>query len=140
MALLLTNDRVEWVSAMPSGVKKEFEWRVGLDEYLELYVHKTTSFHATLLPEPYACQQARDPLEGQADYAAATESHYSEHQLLGLEPKQALSPDHVLRQRVMYSKRAFFVSSWGVLWVEKVSTPNRRTQPKKVRLASILTF
>ena len=58
MALLLTNDRVEWVSALPSGVKKEFEWRVSLDQFLELYMLKTTSFHATLLPEPYACQQA----------------------------------------------------------------------------------
>ncbi len=58
MALLLTNDRVEWVSAMPSGVKKEFEWRVSLDQFLELYMLKTTCFHATLLPEPYACQQA----------------------------------------------------------------------------------
>jgi len=58
MALLLTNDRVEWVSAMPSGVKKEFGWRISVDQFLELYMNKTTRFHATLLPEPYACQQA----------------------------------------------------------------------------------
>jgi hypothetical protein len=90
--------------------------------------------------KPPACQQAPDPQAGQADCAAAGESHYSGHQHLGLEPKQGLSPDHLLRLRVMYSKKTFFLSSWGVLWVEKVCTPDRRTQPKKVRLSATLTF
>lgn len=39
--------------------------------------------------KPYAFQQTRDSLESQADCAAATESHYQEHPLHGLEPKQA---------------------------------------------------
>jgi len=72
MALLLTNDRVEWVCALPSGVKKEFEWRVGLDEYLELYMNKTTHICYARLPEPYTGHEAA------ANYFVRVVPHASE--------------------------------------------------------------
>jgi hypothetical protein len=58
MALLLANDQVEWVSVMPSGVKKDFEWRISADQYLELYMLKTTRICYARLPEPYTGHEA----------------------------------------------------------------------------------